>query len=174
LQEVRLLSYTVDERGTIAIEIPNYKEWQGLEVADVLQKRRQNANGVHNSSQNAQQQSRAEQSSIPPSALATPKEKKKTDARIKVFIDYWFQDYAKVFPGEKYVVQGGKDAAAVKRLLGSASLDEINKAASWFLRLESNDWLGQLGKEINLFVMKYNEIRQRILSERNQYLRPPM
>ncbi len=62
LQQVRLLSYTVNDQGTIAIEIPNYKEWQNLEVSEVLQKTRQNAHGVQSSSQNAQQQSRAEQS----------------------------------------------------------------------------------------------------------------
>jgi len=109
----------------------------------------------------------------PPSAPVTTKKKKETDPRIKVFIDYWYQDYGKVFPGEKYVVQGGKDAAAVKRLLGSASLEEARAAATWFLRLESNDWLGQLGKEINLFAMKYNEIRQRMLAEKGRYARPP-
>lgn len=171
LQQACLLSYTVDDRGTIAIEIPNYKEWQGLEVADVLQKTRQNAQSVQSTSQTARQQSIAEQSRakhIPanksPAPLTTKKkkEKKETDPRIKLFIDYWFQDYGKVFPSEKYVVQGGKDATAVKRLLGTASLEDIQKTASWYLRLESDDWLGQLGKEISLFVMKYNEIRQRM------------
>ena len=177
LSQVCLLTHTVDEGGMIVIEIPNYKEWQELEVKEVLQKTRQNAETLHSTTQNTQQQSRAEQSrekkTIPPSAPLAPKKKKEADPRIKVFIDYWFQDYGKVFPGEKYVVQGGKDAAAVKRLLGTAPLEDIEKAASWFLRLESNDWLGQLGKEISLFVMKYNEIRQRILSEKNQYARPP-
>ena len=119
-------------------------------------------------------QSRAEQSSIPLSAPLAPKKKKDTDPRIKLFIDYWFQDYGKVFPGEKYVVQGGKDASAVKRLLGTAPLEDMQAAASWFLRFESSDFLGQLAKEISLFVMKYNEIRQRVLSEKNQYARPPM
>ena len=108
-----------------------------------------------------------------PSAPISQKTKKKTDPRIKLLIDYWFQDYGRVFPGEKYVVQGGKDAAAVKRLLGTAPLEDMQAAASWFLRLESNDWLGQLGKEISLFVMKYNEIRQRMLAEKGRYERPP-
>jgi hypothetical protein len=100
--------------------------------------------------------------SSPPSATDSLKKKKKTDPRIKLFIDYWYKDYGNVFPGEKYLVNGGKDAAAVKRLLGSANLGDAQDAASWFLRFKSDDWLGGVAKEITLFVMKYNDIRQRM------------
>jgi len=168
LSEVCLLKYTVVDGGMIVIEIPNYKEWQELEIKEVLQKTRQNAETVHSTTQTPQQQSRAEQSkekhipAMPSSRQKKNKEKKETDPRIKLFIDYWFEDYGKVFPGEKYIVLGGKDASAVKRLLGTVSLEDMQKTASWYLRLESDDWLGKLGKEINLFVMKYNEIRQRM------------
>lgn len=108
-----------------------------------------------------------------PSAPPAPKKKKETDPQIKHFIDYWFQDYGKVFPGEKYVVQGGKDAIAVKRLLGTASLEDIQETASWYLRMDSGDWLGQQGREIALLAMKYNDIRQRMKKEKGKYERPP-
>lgn len=108
-----------------------------------------------------------------PSAPLSLKTKKKPDPRMTVFRDYWMEEYRKIFPGEKYLHKGAKDAVATKTLLGSAELKDIQDAASWFLRYDGNDWLGQQPKEINRLSMNYNDIRQRMLAEKGRYNRPP-
>ncbi len=45
--------------------------------------------------------------------------KRDGDSRVKELIDYHFQAYGQKFPGESYIVVGGRDGAAFKRLLAA-------------------------------------------------------
>jgi hypothetical protein len=53
---------------------------------------------------------------------------------VKVFIDEWCETYEAQF-GNRYVVQGGKDGASVKRLLGSSGL-----AAMELIQVATRAW----------------------------------
>jgi len=168
LSQACLLTFEKGDNGVLTITLPKYKHWQEITVSEVQKRGRNNVTKIPPTRPDQTRPDQTRPDHIAPSATGSvkkKKEKKETDPRIKVFIDYWFEDYGKIFPGEKYVVQGSKEAMAVKRLLGSASLEDMKSAASWFLRLKADsdrDFLGNLSKEICLFVMKYNEIRQRM------------
>ena len=68
LQQKCLLSYTENGSGVITIQLPNYKEWQEIDVDGVRQKRRKNVTKIPSlrPDQSKAEQSRAKQTiSIP-------------------------------------------------------------------------------------------------------------
>jgi hypothetical protein len=82
--------------------------------------------------------------------------KPETDPRIKEIIDWFFDEYQRI-KGSKYVVQGKKDAASVKRLLGTLDLHDIKDRITLFL--EDNDpWLVEkTGHTIAIFASRVNK-----------------
>lgn len=64
-----------------------------------------------------------------------PKNKKpkpETNPNIKTFIDWYFDEHLARF-GTKLLVNGGQDAATVKRMLGSLGIDDLKVRAERFL-----------------------------------------
>lgn len=88
-------------------------------------------------------------------AVATEREKK-VNPEVKIFIDW----YAKSFEdktGHKMVVNGGKDGALVKRLLGSLGIEELKKRAD--LLFDSDDeFVKSAGYGINVFASQVNKL----------------
>ena len=79
----------------------------------------------------------------------------KTNPDIKIFIDYFFQEYQKFF-GRKYVVANGKDGEAVKRALQTLTLDELKSMLPEFFN-DPLDWMGEKpNRTISVFVSQIN------------------
>ena len=76
------------------------------------------------------------------------------DPRIQKFIEWFFDEYQRV-RGVKYIVQGGKDAKNVQRLLRSMSLEELQQAAA---KMFSDPW-GKDKADIGLLTSKINTWR---------------
>ncbi len=92
-----------------------------------------------------------------PKKTRNAKPKKPTDPRVKEFIA-WFAETYQHQKGEKYIVQGGKDGAAVKRLLrqlGGNGVDPMTKLKTAAANMLADDWgsrngdLGVLASKIN-------------------------
>jgi hypothetical protein len=76
------------------------------------------------------------------------------DPRIKKFIDWFCDEYQRV-RGIKYIVQGGKDAKNVQRLLKSMSLEELQRAVG---SMFADHW-GKDKADIGLLTSKINTWR---------------
>lgn len=79
------------------------------------------------------------------------------DPQVKYFIDLW-TDYFREFHKEKYLVQGGKDGAAVKRLLGIDTIDHLLDTA-WEAWAYPDKFNCKQAVTIAGFSSRYNEIK---------------
>ena len=92
------------------------------------------------------------------STVAAPKE---PDPRVREFIDWFHDEYAKERNGAKYIVKGPKDGATVKRLLGEHSLDRLKKHA--FILLTTNEpWIENTDRGIGILSAKINWLEDRL------------
>jgi hypothetical protein len=84
------------------------------------------------------------------------KDKKKKNPEVKIFIDY-AADTFKTLTGESLCVDGGKDGAIVKRLLGTYGLDRLK--GLWDTFLASTDpFIEQAGRSIGVFKSQINKL----------------
>lgn len=104
----------------------------------------------------------------PPKATkrTKPKQVKATDPRIHEFIDGWCAAYKETF-GDDYVVQGGVDGAAVKRLLGGAkkTVPELLAVArvAWENKDRGRRWFNaKFACAIKTFASKFNEVLREV------------
>jgi len=86
-------------------------------------------------------------------ALVDLTKPKRANPNVKRFIDWWVENY----PFGQYVVNGAKDAAQVKRALGSIEIEELKKRAKhgWENRRE---YLLQRCRSLAGFVSVVNEL----------------
>ena len=78
----------------------------------------------------------------------------KTNPDVKVFIDWWEIRYQENI-GSPYYVNGGKDGALVKRLLGTFPIADLTRAAEAFLT-DPNPWPKDAGRTISIFAQQIN------------------
>jgi len=99
-------------------------------------------------------------SSSPPLEPQPPQKQKRapkqTNPDIKTFIDWWYQTFLAKF-GTPYVVSGGKDGQAVKRLLGTHSLENLQEYAKTFFETP-NEFTDTAGFTIGVFQSQINKI----------------
>ena len=145
----------------------NYEEWKPLpkkvtlpkKVMDVAQKGNEPLPKKAPSIDNTKDTSSKDTSAGKPPAGSKKKKPKQTNPDIKKFIDAWSEEYL-TKRKTKYLVAGGKDAAQVKRLLGSIPYDEAWETAQRFIEYKSDSFVGGLSKQIAVFVSQYNAIHQ--------------
>jgi len=83
--------------------------------------------------------------------------KPKPNPDIKTFIDAFYDRFQKK-TGKKYHVEGAKDATAVKRLLGTYSLNDLTAHMETFFTAD-DDWTkNKAGYTIGTFASQVNKI----------------
>ena len=75
---------------------------------------------------------------------------------IKIFIDFAFIEYKKVY-GDPLLIDGGKDGEIIKKLLGTFTLERLKELWVEFLNFE-NDFLGKAGHSIGIFKTQINKL----------------
>lgn len=78
------------------------------------------------------------------------------DSNVKVFIDYAFQTFKDRFK-EKLLIDGQKDGAIVKKLLGTYDLERLKGLWDVFMQSD-DDWLNKAGRSIGIFRSQINKL----------------
>lgn len=78
------------------------------------------------------------------------------DPNVKIFIDWWCQRY-QVVVGQKYLVQGGKDGDAVKKLLSNYTLERVKEVAELLLHDNEQWFLEHIGRTIGALQNRWNK-----------------
>jgi hypothetical protein len=77
-----------------------------------------------------------------------------SDPRVKELVDAYFRLFREI-RGHAYVVNGAKDAAAIKRMLGTLDPEDITARMAQFLR-DDDPWLERQGYTIAVFATRVN------------------
>ncbi len=90
--------------------------------------------------------------------VACPKE---PDPRVRIFIDWFHDEYAKRRNGAKYVVKGAKDGETVKRLLAVHDLERLKRHAVILLTTDE-EWVESTDRGIGILSSKINWLEERL------------
>ena len=122
-----------------SIKIWDYKLLKCLdEYTEKSRQRKQNVPQEDRGKREEDRGQRKEDREIPPASKPkrtvpkNPKPKPDTNPDIKAFIDWYFDEHLERF-GTKLMINGGQDAATVKRMLGSIGVDDLKVRAERFL-----------------------------------------
>lgn len=85
-----------------------------------------------------------------------PKKKGQVNPDIKKFIDYFYDKHLKE-TGEKYYVKGGRDGESVKRMLGTYSLEKLQRFVDVYFWME-DEWIKEKGYSIGKFESNIEKI----------------
>lgn len=75
---------------------------------------------------------------------------------VKIFIDYAYESFQKTF-GEKLLIDGKKDGAIVKKLLGTYDLTRLKGLWDVFMRSDDS-FIRQAGRSIGVFKSQINKL----------------
>lgn len=75
----------------------------------------------------------------------------------KRVLDYFVVNWERKFPGEKYVVNGAKDMASLKRLLRTLTADQVAERVRGYFRL-TDPFIANSRWSLPLFVASINKI----------------
>jgi hypothetical protein len=93
--------------------------------------------------------------------LEPPPQKPEPDSRVKVFVDWFHDEYAKRRDGAKYVVKGAKDGQLVKTLLQTHDLERLKKHAV-ILLTSNEEWIETTDRGIGILAAKINWLEDRL------------
>lgn len=136
------------------ISITNYKKYQ-----NVKQQSEQQVNSKRTASEqqvNTDNKDNNDNKDNKKELQAKKSPAKTTNPDIKIFIDGFFEKFKSV-TGEKYLCQGGKDGATVKRLLQTYKLDELNILRDKFFN-STDEFVLKAGFSIGVFSSVINKL----------------
>jgi len=81
---------------------------------------------------------------------------KKADPEVKLFIDYYYEEFKKRFRAAP-IINGGKDGSLVKELLGTIGLEELKRLLGLFFKAE-DEFIKDSGYTIGVFKSQINKL----------------
>jgi hypothetical protein len=85
-----------------------------------------------------------------------PEKGEPANSDVKIFVDYAFQTFQKQF-SDKLLIDGKKDGAIVKKLLGTYSLERLKGLWDVFM-LSTDPFICQAGRSIGVFKTQINKL----------------
>jgi len=165
LQENSLLTYTQNDSGVVAINIPNYKHWQELDVKTLMENSRKNPRKIPPLRPDQTRPDQIKKSSKEDVGKPTSP----VENLNKELILYFAEKYQQAYKTE-YLPTWGRDGKAIKTLLTQKRTPaEIKAKIDLAFKLDE-PWLKNQCKTISGFAGQWNRI---LKPQPIDYSRPP-
>jgi hypothetical protein len=153
-----LLTFETGHKGEVVITIPNYREWQELDVKGVRRKRDKNVTKIPplRLDQTRLDQTRPDHWSV--------RKKSAPNSEHKLAIEYFVKKHDEFYPGKKYIFKGGKDGKLVKDLLANLKIEEFCELVDQLFLSNDKFYDTGGGRTIGVLSANANKLQQAALA----------